>query len=298
MLARMKAWLALALVLGSSARADAKGTRVPRVQGLWDTPQGRVALARHGSRVTGVLVEPVAGSPLGRDQKVLEGTFYQDNLTARVRLGLVAKTCGKVDRSGFVVLLLTRSGKLTGSLASRERCAAGVDSVLFVRSKDQSRRGRQARAQASPEPPDEGLDRGHPPRAAVSRLLGQGLLLMQAGRYEEARKLFLEATRLSPHRGEAYNGVGATYAMREDYETAVRWYKTGLENAPGFSDLYFNLACAYAQMDQKEMAFRYLELAARKGYGQAKMLDDSDLDPLRKDPRFEKIETLMRNPSL
>ncbi len=291
------AWLAIVLFAAAPvARARPARQVRPRVAGLWETPGGRVELTRVGDKVTGVLTAPVAGSPLDTGLVVLQGTFYEDNVTATVRLGLVAQPCGAIDQSGFAMLLLTRSGKLTGSLASRATCATGVSSLLFTRSKDQSAAGKKARPRAPPPPPDFGLydDPSHErPDTVITEMLAQGLALAKAGRYEAARKLFLKATREAPNRGEAYNGVGATYAMRNDYENAIDWYKTGLEHAPGFSDLYFNLACAYAQLGKTEMAMRYLRLAALKGYGQPKMLDDPDLDPLRRSPEFTKLQALM-----
>ena len=86
--------------------------------------------------------------------------------------------------------------------------------------------------------------------------LHQGAALMQEGRFEAARKEFKKAVDVAPARGEAYNGVGVTFAMRQDYDAAIDWYKKGLEAAPGFGDLYYNLACAYSRQDKASMAVR------------------------------------------
>lgn len=292
--------LAVVALFGAAVPAAAKPAKAakPALEGLWDTAGGRVEIERLGDKVTGILTGPADGSPLDAGLIVLRGTFFEDNFTGEVRLGLVARPCGAVDKQGFSMLLLTRSGKLTGSLATKDPCAVGVQSVLFTRAPEQGEAAKKESLASAPVPPDFGLyEDTAAPRTkkdtAIGQLLAEGMELAQAGQYEKGRKLFLKATEQQPNRGEAYNGVGMTYALRNDYDAAIEWYKKGLENAPGFSDLYFNLACSYAQSGKKAMALRYLRLSATKGFAQPEMMDDPDLEPLRGEAEFNEIKQVM-----
>lgn len=53
---------------------------------------------------------------------------------------------------------------------------------------------------------------------------------------------------------------------------------------------YYNLACRYALLKQREKAITALRKAVELGYRDfAFMLEDHDLDSIRKDPRFRKL---------
>jgi tetratricopeptide (TPR) repeat protein len=60
----------------------------------------------------------------------------------------------------------------------------------------------------------------------------------------------------------------------------------------------YNVACGYAHLNDKDNALFWLERAFASGFDRADLLKtDSDLDPLRSDPRFKEIEqkvSLMR----
>lgn len=286
MLARMPASLAGAVLftLLLASVSDSRATDPPRissVEGLWTTPGGQLRLTREGERVVGLLEAPARGVALPPGAQVLEGTFFEDNLTADVRLPLLAPACGPTEEKAFVVLLLlTRSGRLTGGVAAQNRCAAGVSSVEW----------RRAGGPAAPLPTGQGVAW----ESVKNGPMRQGAALMAEGRFEAARKLFQQAAELSPSRGEPFNGVGVTYAMRNELDEAIAWYKRGLEASPGFGDLYYNLACAYALAGKTDMALRYLRLAATKGYTAPDALDsDPDLAGLRDEPAFAAIRALM-----
>ena len=52
----------------------------------------------------------------------------------------------------------------------------------------------------------------------------------------------------------------------------------------------YNLACAYAQAHKADAAFSWLERAETAGLKIGHLaLNDDDLDPLRRDPRFKKL---------
>lgn len=67
-------------------------------------------------------------------------------------------------------------------------------------------------------------------------------------------------------------------------EAAARGYRRG--------DALYNVACAYAQLDDSANAVKWLNEAWRAGYDDVShMADDSDLDPIRETPQFQKFFT-------
>ena len=128
------------------------------------------------------------------------------------------------------------------------------------------------------------------PQAEATRLLTEGAALLQQGRFERARKLFHEALEKDPQRAEAYNAMGVTYYARGDLDEALAWYKRSLEADPRFGDAFYNLACVYALQQRRELAFRYLRLAALNHYSERELMEkDPDLSSLRGEPQWAEI---------
>jgi tetratricopeptide (TPR) repeat protein len=130
----------------------------------------------------------------------------------------------------------------------------------------------------------------HPVRSPVDTLLIRGRDLLATGEFEKARGVFLEALAKEPSRPEAYNGVGASFYGRLDLDEALAWYKRALETDPKFGDAYYNIACAYALLHRKPLAFRYLRLAALNRYFEGqKFQDDPDLESLLGEPEMKEL---------
>lgn len=261
--------------------AKALGKTSPTPEGVWETPAGTLEIRLRKERAGGVLVKAHDQTKALAGRLVLDGTFFEDNLMAEVGLGVIVPACASTDAKAFLLLLLTKTGKLTGGVSTNEPCAEGVASVTLTRA-----------AGALPAPVVTASAEGDALKAEA--LLHEGLALLQAGRFEQARTVFERAVEASPGRGEAYNGVGVTHAMRGEWREAIDWYKRGLEAQPAFADLYYNLACAYARLDKPSMALRYLKLSALKGWTQAElMLADPDLESLRELEDFLAVVALV-----
>ncbi len=113
-----------------------------------------------------------------------------------------------------------------------------------------------------------------PPRRPVPapyRKLLQAIRLHQSGEYEKAIAVF----------DEAITGL-------EKMKTAeARRYRA--------EALYYT-ACSHAILGRAEPAFDILEKAIRAGYrNMEKIENDAELDPLREDPRFERIHRYARS---
>ncbi len=78
--------------------------------------------------------------------------------------------------------------------------------------------------------------------------------------------------------------------MRNDLPAALGWYKKALAVDPDFGDAYYNMACVYALQGERELALRYLQIAALNGYASAEGIDaDPDLAALREEPAYEAL---------
>jgi tetratricopeptide (TPR) repeat protein len=59
---------------------------------------------------------------------------------------------------------------------------------------------------------------------------------------------------------------------------------------PGDATAHYNLACRYALLKQRDMALSTLRRAVELGYRDFRyMLQDRDLDSVRRDPRFKQL---------
>jgi tetratricopeptide (TPR) repeat protein len=128
------------------------------------------------------------------------------------------------------------------------------------------------------------------PAGEAERRLVEGAALLQEGRFERARKLFREALEEDPQRAEAYNAVGVTFYARGDSDEALAWYKKSLEADPRFGDAFYNMACVYALRQHRQLAVRYLRMAALNHYSERDLMEkDPDLASLRGEPQWAEI---------
>ena len=71
---------------------------------------------------------------------------------------------------------------------------------------------------------------------------------------------------------------------------ALDWYKKALAVDPDFGDAYYNMACVYAVRGQKDLALRYLQIAALNGYASAEGIDaDPDLSTLHDEAGYRAL---------
>ncbi len=127
------------------------------------------------------------------------------------------------------------------------------------------------------------------------------LLLPQVRRSLDQPKEALEASReglararrhvaLHPEDGRAYAlGAGALLALGERDE-AIAWIERALELQPENTIQMYNAACVYSRAGELDRALEYLERLLGMGFGVREWFEnDSDLDNVRADPRFQKL---------
>jgi TolB-like protein/Flp pilus assembly protein TadD len=130
----------------------------------------------------------------------------------------------------------------------------------------------------------------------------QALLLMQSplnslGRHEEAKAVLRRGLQvaekhleLNPDDARAlYLSAGALVQL-DERERALEWARRARAIDPQDSGLLYNVACVYSLAGLKDDALGCLDTAIQNGFGHREWVEnDSDLDPLRGDPRFQAL---------
>jgi TolB-like protein/Flp pilus assembly protein TadD len=130
----------------------------------------------------------------------------------------------------------------------------------------------------------------------------QALLLMSApltglGRKADAQAALRRGLRvaekhleLNPDDARAlYLGASGLVQLGER-ERGLEWARRAFSIDPDDSGVLYNVACVYALVGQIDDAIRCLEKAIQNGFGHREWLEnDSDLNSLRSDPRFEAL---------
>lgn len=90
--------------------------------------------------------------------------------------------------------------------------------------------------------------------------------------------------------GKGWYARGNRYFNTRQYERAIAAYEKAVELDDQPAKAAYNIACSYALQSDRNHAFEWLDKAVALGYDDTDhYIDDSDLDPLRSDPRFQRL---------
>jgi len=93
-------------------------------------------------------------------------------------------------------------------------------------------------------------------------------------------------------RANPFKKSGIKKYKEYDIEEAIEDFHKALKIDPNDVSLYFNLACAYSLMEDKEEAFKYIELSVAKGLkDQSRIMSHDDLAFIRIQPEFQEFKT-------
>ena len=119
----------------------------------------------------------------------------------------------------------------------------------------------------------------------------------QIDRRKRVELEFLESLRKRiPHHTPTLEALGHMYTREGLYEEGLRVDLDITRLKPQEPEAWYNLACSYAMVGLKDLAFEALHKAIDLGYGDAGwMMKDPDLRSLRDDPRMIQISMRLSN---
>ena len=298
-------WLTLCIC--SASAFDSHATEANMVQGVYESPYGKLLLSEKDGTVQGVSIDGGGPCKFKKGHVLLEGNRLDDNVTGSWNTCRVGRDCAE-KKSGWVMLLVTKSGAVLSGAAHLELnpgCQAPVPSeslslhrIAFTSTSAKPKPKTKPNAQPNSKeqttrehvraaPSAQSLALG---RKKAEAIAAQAAVLLERGAIEAAREKFREAVAVAPHYSEGYVGIGVTYYMRDRYDEALDFYKKSLEANPGNRDAYYNTACVYALKGERDQALRYLKIAVLNGYISLETLNqDPDLKSLREEPEFKEL---------
>ncbi|WP_077287443.1 tetratricopeptide repeat protein [Thermosipho sp. 1074] len=98
------------------------------------------------------------------------------------------------------------------------------------------------------------------------RKLLKAIELTKMGKLDEAEKIYKEL--IKENIPEAYNNLGNIYRKKGLIARAIEYYQKAIEIKPDFAECYFNLGCAYMEIDNYSMAIFSMEKAEKLGFKQ------------------------------
>lgn len=114
-------------------------------------------------------------------------------------------------------------------------------------------------------------------------------------KWREAARKFEEYAHAHPQKGRAWFNLGFASLAGERPDAAAEAFQKALKLNYRKPTTMYNLACTYARLDQKDVAFDWLFKALDAGFDATGTLrGDEDLDNLRGDPRFRKALSIAR----
>ncbi len=142
-----------------------------------------------------------------------------------------------------------------------------------------------------------GVGHAQPPAPAAASTFAFIPLVEQADARSAARDwaaavpLWQQVVRANPTDGRYWSRLGTAYFNLHDYRAAIPPLERAVELGYGNpGNNAYNIACAYAQLGEKDRAFAWLERALAMGFLNLEpAMRDPDIAPLRSDPRFQRL---------
>ena len=109
-------------------------------------------------------------------------------------------------------------------------------------------------------------------------------------RWAPAIVLYESFLKTEPNNGRGWFNLGYALHFSREHTKAVEAFKDAIELGYQKPNSNYNIACGYAMLNQKDLAFEWLDRALKAGFDSGGDLSwDHDLDSLRSDPRFRRF---------
>ena len=124
-------------------------------------------------------------------------------------------------------------------------------------------------------------------------LFQAGLRRQQAGSLEEAEALYRRAIEANPKNLNALNNLGVLFLSQRRDKEAIDIFTRLIDVKGDWADPYYNLACLYSRQGDIPKSLWYLKVALWMNKELREWAqNDSDLEPLRSKPEYQKISKL------
>lgn len=98
----------------------------------------------------------------------------------------------------------------------------------------------------------------------MEQKLIKAIELSKQGKFDEAEKIYREL--IKENVPEAYNNLGNIYRRKGLIAKAIEYYKQALQIKPDFAECYFNMGCAFMEIDNYSLAIFNFEKAEKLGF--------------------------------
>lgn len=131
-------------------------------------------------------------------------------------------------------------------------------------------------------------DRPVRPAASYPKLVQEAQGLIAKKSYDEAGKLLEEAARQNPVNGDVWSFLAQNYYNLKRWQPSIDAYQKAIALGDGYKwASAYNIACCYSLWGKRKESLDWLQKAMDMGWRNLDdMRTDSDLEPLRKDPKF------------
>jgi len=124
----------------------------------------------------------------------------------------------------------------------------------------------------------------------TSAFINRGNVWSQKKDYDKAIKDYDEAIRLDPKNAFSFNTRSAAWYAKKEYDKAIEDLDEAIRLNPKNVDAFYYKARCYALQNNSDRAIDNLEKAVAVGFRDFKqMIEDTDLDSIRNDPRYKKL---------
>jgi len=99
------------------------------------------------------------------------------------------------------------------------------------------------------------------PAADPKTLYAQALKMQRQGKLEEAKELYKQVIKAQPGNIKALNNLGVVYMKMKRYKWAIIRLNEAIRIKRDYVDAHYNLACLYAQINDRKKSMVYLKKA-------------------------------------
>ena len=136
------------------------------------------------------------------------------------------------------------------------------------------------------------LEEGGSPPPQVLFLRGEAL--KELGRYSEAIAPLREASEQSPDNVAVWLALGWCYKRMGRVDMAIQSLEEALEADPSQAIVHYNLACYWSLAGSKRQSLIHLSQAIDIEPDYRDLIaDESDFDPIRSDPAFQALASVI-----